>query len=419
MSDNTPIRLKLPGDHPLLTVEVLPRGLAIHRLIVKADGRNNDIVIGPEKAEDHLTQKYTNTIIGQYANCIPTGTHVLERSNIKSVFAPKANENSQVSLHGGPFGFDAVIWRSLSEDEEPELFSLSEIESIQSLPPESYALFCSISPHGNQGYPGDLLTEVLISLVPSLTGHAGYIAMVYRSKLISREKTVTPVNLSQRWSFNLDASLVSSQRPGAASVTGHEISIGAEYVTRPSEASPSTVEYTSVSALSSHDFRQPRLIGNLPLFGYNDYFLFYEASVSPLPRRLPVDHLQFYNMVENILTQKCLSRYPALRLESRKAGIALRFFTNQSGVTFGSNHLSTPDQGARKIAHGGSGISGQGDSYGPWSAVFIEFHDPLVAFLQPENKNQEDTLLISDELYNNFVFLEISLASQTSDTNRV
>lgn len=271
MSDNTPIRLKLPGDHPLLTVEVLPRGLAIHRLIVKADGRNNDIVIGPEKAEDHLTQKYTNTIIGQYANCIPTGTHVLERSNIKSVFAPKANENSQVSLHGGPFGFDAVIWRSLSEDEEPELFSLSEIESIQSLPPESYALFCSISPHGNQGYPGDLLTEVLISLVPSLTGHAGYIAIVYRSKLISREKTVTPVNLSQRWSFNLDASLVSSQRPGAASVTGHEISIGAEYVTRPSEASPSTVEYTSVSALSSHDFRQPRLIGNLPLFGYSGF----------------------------------------------------------------------------------------------------------------------------------------------------
>ena len=75
------------------------------------------------------------------------------------------------------------------------------------------------------------------------------------------------------------------------------------------------------------------------------------------------------------------------------------------------------------------------------AAVFIEFHDvsvnilvdtkpplistrithiqPLVAFLQPENKNQEDTLLISDELYNNFVFLEISLASQTSDTNRV
>jgi len=42
----------------------------------------------------------------------------------------------------------------------------------------------------------------------------------------------------------------------------------------------------------------------------------------------------------------------------------------ESGVTFGSNHLSTPDQGARKVAHGGSGISGQGDSYGPWCMFF-------------------------------------------------
>jgi len=131
-----------------------------------------------------------------------------------------------VSFHGGPLGFDTVIWRTLLEDEEPELFSLSEIESIQSLPPGSYALFCSISPHGNQGYPGDLLTEVLISLVPSFTGHAGYIVIVYRSKLIGIEKVVTPVNLSQNLSFNMDASLAHSQQPEVASVTGHRIAIG-------------------------------------------------------------------------------------------------------------------------------------------------------------------------------------------------
>jgi len=131
-----------------------------------------------------------------------------------------------VSFHGGPLGFDTVLWRALIDGEEPELFSSSEIESIQSLPPGSYALFCSISPHGNQGYPGDLLTEVLISLVPSSTGHAGYIVIVYRSKLIGIEKVVTPVNLSQNLSFNLDASLANSQWPEVASVTDHRIAIG-------------------------------------------------------------------------------------------------------------------------------------------------------------------------------------------------
>lgn len=44
--------------------------------------------------------------------------------------------------------------------------------------------------------------------------------------------------------------------------------------------------------------------------------------------------------------------------------------TIEPGAVFGSNHLSTPDQGARKFAHGGSGISGRGDSYGPWCTFF-------------------------------------------------
>lgn len=33
---------------------------------------------------------------------------------------------------------------------------------------------------------------------------------------------------------------------------------------------------------------------------------------------------------------------------------------------------------------------------------------PLAAFTLPENKDAEDTLLTSNELYNNFVRLEIS-----------
>jgi len=36
----------------------------------------------------------------------------------------------------------------------------------------------------------------------------------------------------------------------------------------------------------------------------------------------------------------------------------------------------------------------------------------LSAFSVPENKDEEDTLLTSDELYNNFVRLEISLKNE-------
>lgn len=46
--------------------------------------QTHDIVIGPESPSDHKTQKYTNSIVGRYANRIPVGSHVLERNEFKS-----------------------------------------------------------------------------------------------------------------------------------------------------------------------------------------------------------------------------------------------------------------------------------------------------------------------------------------------
>lgn len=100
-------------------------------------------------------------------------------------------------MHGGPVGFHALIWTFLSRDETPQLFSEAEVEKIRSLPEPSYALFRLVSPDGDQGYPGELLNEVLFALVPSTTGKLGNVVIVYRSKLNGQEKTVTPVNLTQ------------------------------------------------------------------------------------------------------------------------------------------------------------------------------------------------------------------------------
>jgi hypothetical protein len=52
-------------------------------------------VIGPESPQDHVTQKYTNTIVGRYANRIPVGTHTLERNGITSNFTAVANGKVQ------------------------------------------------------------------------------------------------------------------------------------------------------------------------------------------------------------------------------------------------------------------------------------------------------------------------------------
>jgi len=404
--------MKLPGDKSPVTVEVLPRGLTIHRLIICTDGRENDIVIGPEKPEDHVTQKYTNTIIGRYSNRIPVGKHILERKGFKSEFEAKANENPQVSLHGGPTGYDAVIWKVLPKDEVPQLFSKAELKRVRSLPEKSYGLFRLSSQDGDQGYPGELLTEVLIALVSATDegaiGKLGHLVIVYRSKLNSPEKAVTPVNLTQHWGFNLEASLGGNPKTEAASVKDHELIIRAEKIAKLGEYALPTADYSHVSSSPAYDFQQPKSIGKeFPVPGYDDYFRFVDSAVYPLPTRIPLSELQSFDSLNDILLQQGLNTPSPVQLSSKRSRITLKFFSNQRGVMFYSNNLTTPSKGARKLAHGGSGISAHGDSYGPGTAAFLEFHDPLAAFLQPDNKDGEDTLLTSDEMYNNFVRLEI------------
>ena len=53
--------------------------------------QTHDLVIGPEVPHDHVGQKYTNSIVGRYANRVPVATHALERHGIKSNFNPLPN----------------------------------------------------------------------------------------------------------------------------------------------------------------------------------------------------------------------------------------------------------------------------------------------------------------------------------------
>jgi len=44
------------------------------------------------------------------------------------------------------------------------------------------------------------------------------------------------------------------------------------------------------------------------------------------------------------------------------------------------------------------------------AAAFLEFHEPLAAFLFPQfQKNKDDTLLASDEVYHNFVKVDVAV----------
>lgn len=114
----------------------------------------------------------------------------------------KTEKDPNVSLHGGPKGFDDVEWEIIHPS-QATLFNDEEKITIGSIP--SAAVFRHTSPDGDQGFPGTLLTEVLVGLLnpgqaanPSSNGeyHLGSILFNYRAKLLEADK-VTPVNLTQ------------------------------------------------------------------------------------------------------------------------------------------------------------------------------------------------------------------------------
>ncbi|TFK36743.1 galactose mutarotase-like domain-containing protein [Crucibulum laeve] len=432
MSNFKSVLLTLPSLTPSLALEVLPHGLTIHRLFVQADGRTQDIVIGPESPEDHVTQKYTNTIIGRYANRIPVGTHTLERNGINSELTALPNESPRVSLHGGPRGFDAVPWTRLTPENPPTLFSSAELSQLLSASSESSsAIFRLVSEDGDQGYPGRLVVEALIALIApgeqertyrkpgDITDNAEYdlgsVLLVYRAKLDRETNTVTPVNLTQHWGFNLEASPKDTLE--TLSVKNHTLTIKADRVAKLDLDCLGTGSFLSVSDAPAHAHSSKKIGDLFPGGnGYDDYYAFEDSANSTIPTRVPLSKFNAeFDLLKDLVRPsnnkdsggRGSRAAPVVELSSERSGIKLVFDTNQHGVMFYANGLASPTKGARKKIHGGSGVRDKGDAYGPGTAAFLEFHDPLSAFLDSKNKNGEDTLVTSDELYHNYVRCDV------------
>ncbi|KAG5645095.1 hypothetical protein DXG03_006909 [Asterophora parasitica] len=365
-------------------VQILPHGLTLHRIIVQADGRTHDVVIGPELPKDHVSQKYTNSIVGRYSNRIPVGTHILERHGIKSEFVAQAN------------------------GDEAELSHLSS-------PTTDHAIFRLISPDGNQGFPGKLILEALVAIIgpgkqerkyrtttdiPQAVGpeyDLGSIVLTYRAKLDEEKKSDRIAELGPD-ALPTGAFLLAKDHP-------------------------------------SHAHSAKRIGDLFPEKGYDDFYLLQNPGSSQFPTRLPLSSFNSkLDLIKDIIQPSNDEQgkptrgnrpEPVVELSSEKSGIKLVFDTNRTsqpsilqprtritfeterGVMFYSNTFGNPASGARKKIHGGSGISGHGDSYGSATAVFLEFHEPLAAFLDPKNKNGDDTLITNDELYHNYVRCDV------------
>jgi len=154
-------------------------GIITHIYTPDRNGISADIVPGLENIPDYTSGLYREfcpyfgATIGRYCNRIRDS-----KFRISSVEYKLSSNDGLHHLHGGHTGFDKVVWK-------PEMVNAEH---------EVALVLTHISPHGDQGYPGNLRARVTFTLTRD-----DELITTYEC---STDQT-TPVNMTNHVYFNL------------------------------------------------------------------------------------------------------------------------------------------------------------------------------------------------------------------------
>ncbi|MGY5051341.1 aldose epimerase family protein [Streptomyces sp. 900105755] len=200
------------------------------------DGRTADVVLGFAGLDGYLENPgpYFGALVGRYANRIAHARFPLDGVT----YALEPN-NAPNSLHGGARGFDKRVWEATAVEHGVRL--------------------TRVSPHGEEGFPGQLAVAVTYTLDESGALHISYEAVT---------DAPTVVNLTNHSYFNL---------AGSGHAGGHELRIAASRYTPVDGDLIPTGDPADVSG-TRFDFRAARKVGS----GY-DHNLVLDKGVTETP----------------------------------------------------------------------------------------------------------------------------------------
>jgi len=325
------------------------------------------------------------------------------------VMDPPSTESPGVCLHGGFTAFDRHIFETVkgSDVHHYQLFSHKEKEVIKSL--SGAVVFKHTSPAGDEGFPNALYFEILVAVAEAATPISpfdpeerglGSLIMVYRARLSHEHhlKTFSPVNFTQHWGFNLDASLVAGTVHPTPDVKSHLLTIKASNTIELQTNGLATGKLLPTAG-TPYEHNNTPIGQNFPAKGYDEYYMF-DSPVDQTPSRVPLTDLATIDSLTPLVRSS--SATPPVTLLSKISGLRLTFESNQPGAQLWTANSLT-GAGTRKLIHGGSKDPAVGDGYKPCAAAFVEFHEPLAAWMHPWGQAPgKDTLLMSTELYNNY-----------------
>lgn len=187
------------------------------------NGKYTNITLGCDSLSGYLKGvPYFGALVGRYGNRIANGKFTLDG---KEYHLPQ--NNGVNALHGGIKGFDKVLWTATPVDgEEPQL------------------KLAYISADGEEGYPGNLTTEVIYTLQKDNSLKIDYKATTDKA---------TVVNLTNHAYFNLSGDMNKE-------ILDHEVSIAADRFLPVDETLIPTGELKAVAG-TVFDFTKSTKIG--------------------------------------------------------------------------------------------------------------------------------------------------------------
>ncbi|KAG7304760.1 hypothetical protein JYU34_010116 [Plutella xylostella] len=216
------------------SVSVISYGATITSIQVPdKSGITSDVVLGFDDLDSYVKRNvpYLGATVGRCANRIGRGQYQIDGASYQ--VAKNIGDNH---LHGGIVGFDKVFWQS-SVDGTAVTFSY-------------------LSKDGEEGYPGDLVTNVTYDVTEDSILHVDFSAT-------TTKKTV--VNLTNHSYFNL-----AGHDGGADELYKHEVAINADRITDTDSNSIPTGKFVKVGG-TPYDLRTARRLGDVINKGTNLY----------------------------------------------------------------------------------------------------------------------------------------------------
>jgi aldose 1-epimerase len=219
--DGTPVELYTLANSRGVEATIMTYGGTVVSLHTPdSKGRSGDVVLGFDSLDSYLAgdNPFFGALIGRYGNRIAKG-----RFTLNGVEYKLAQNNGENNLHGGPRGFDKVVWQV--KDAGPQSLELGYL-----------------SKDGDQGFPGNLDVTVRYTLTGDNELGIDYSATTDRD---------TIVNLTNHSYFNLACE---------GDNLGHLLTLNADRFTPVDAGLIPTGELASVAG-TPFDFRQPVAIG--------------------------------------------------------------------------------------------------------------------------------------------------------------